>query len=143
MRRENNLLLEQFRSFYFRNYPSDMETLIEYFSIFGGLGIDIDTTKPIIKLIEQHILDNFDILNEKILDLTLNSKENQRLLRAFAIGDRRIFSAFNRAGLNNGNGGSALNSLAQKGILSVEYSREKASTKKTPTKGKTAKKSKA
>jgi len=129
MRRENNLLLEQFRSFYFRNYPADMEILIEYFSIFGGLGIDIDTTKPILKLIKQHILDNFDILNEKILDLTLNSKENQRLLRAFAIGDRRIFSAFNRAGLNNGNGGAALNELERCGVVSLEYSREKVPNK--------------
>ena len=34
----NSKLLNQFRSFYFRNYPDDMEIQIEYFAVFGGLG---------------------------------------------------------------------------------------------------------
>ncbi len=117
-------LLNQFRSFYFRNYPDDMETQITYFSIFGGLGWDIDTTVPIKTLIQTHILENFSSLNEKIEELTLGEQNNKRLLRALAIGDRRIFSAFNRAGLNNGNGGAALNFLQEKGLVSIEYSRE-------------------
>jgi len=117
-------LLNQFRSFYFRNYPDDMETLIDYFAIFGGLGWDIDTSKSITFIIEELILQNFDILNQKMEELTLSQPNNKRLLRALAIGDRRIFSAFNRAGLNNANGGSALNYLEEKGLVSIEYSRE-------------------
>ena len=117
-------LLNQFRSFYFRNYPDDMEVQIDYFSVFGGLGWDIDTTKPINILIEELILQNFSSLNEKIEELTLGDINNKKLLRALAIGDRRIFSAFNRAGLNNGNGGAALNYLQEKGLISIEYSRE-------------------
>ncbi len=120
----NSKLLNQFRSFYFRNYPDDMELQIEYFSVFGGLGWDIDISKPIIQLIESIILDNFDILNEKMQELTMNDKNNKRLLRALATGDRRIFSSFKRAGLNNANGGSALNYLQEKGLISIEYSRE-------------------
>ena len=117
-------LLDQFRSFYFRNYPNDMEVAIEYFSVFGGLGLDIDTAQPIEMLVEEHILKNFDTIYEKIETLTLHDKNNKRLLRALAIGDRRIFSAFNRAGLNNGNGGASLNYLHEKGIVQIEYSRE-------------------
>ncbi|MCD6433121.1 MAG: DUF234 domain-containing protein, partial [Sulfurimonas sp.] len=117
-------LLNQFRSFYFRNYPDDMEVLIEYFAVFGGLGWEIDTSKPITFLIEELILQNFDIFNEKIDQLTLSKQENKRLLRALAVGDRRIFSAFNKAGLNNANGGSCLNYLQEKGIINIEYSRE-------------------
>ena len=117
-------LLNQFRSFYLRNYPDDMEIQISYFAIFGGLGWDIDTSKDIRLLIEEHILQNFSTLNEKIKTLTLNEQNNKRLLRALAVGDRRIFSAFNRAGLNNGNGGAALNYLQDKGLISIEYSRE-------------------
>jgi len=117
-------LLNQFRSFYFRNYPEDMEIQIDYFAIFGGLGWSIDTTKPIKILIEELILQNFSALNEKIDALTLGEANNKRLLRALAVGDRRIFSAFNRAGLNNGNGGAALNFLEEKGLISIEYSRE-------------------
>jgi len=117
-------LLNQFRSFYYRNYPDDMEIQINYFSVFGGLGWSIDTTKPMITLIKEHILDNFSTLNEKIDALTDNDSNNKRLLRALAIGDRRIFSAFNKAGLNNGNGGAALNYLQESGLISIEYSRE-------------------
>ncbi len=122
-------LLDQFRSFYFRNYPDDMEIQISYFSIFGGLGFDIDTTKPLELLIDEHILENFEELRTKIKELTLNEENNKRLLRALAIGDRRIFSAFNRAGLNNGNGGAALNFLQERGLITLEYSRESAPKK--------------
>lgn len=120
----NGNLLNQFRSFYFRNYPADMETQIEYFSVFGGLGWDVDTSQPIVLLIKELILENFEALHEKIDQLTLGEQNNKRLLRALAVGDRRIFSAFKRAGLNNGNGGAALNYLQEKGIVQIEYSRE-------------------
>jgi len=84
----NTKLLEQFRSFYFRNYPDDMESQIEYFAIFGGLGWDIDTSKPIQFLIEDLILENFDELNAKIEQLTLDERNNQRLLTALAVGEQ-------------------------------------------------------
>ncbi len=128
----NNKLLDQFRSFYFRNYPDDMELQIEYFAVFGGLGWEIDTSKNITLLIKEHILENFDMLNEKMEQLTLSDQHNKKLLRALAIGDRRIFSAFNRAGLNNANGGSALNYLQEKGLIQIEYSREEPARSLSP-----------
>ncbi|MFT7861192.1 MAG: DUF234 domain-containing protein [Sulfurimonas sp.] len=121
----NLRLLEQFRSFYFKNYPDDMETQIAYFSVFGGLDWEIDTTKDLKELILTLVLENFDELYEKVQELTLGDKYNKRLLRALAVGDRRIFSAFKKAGLNNGNGGAALNYLQEKGLIEMEYSREK------------------
>jgi hypothetical protein len=120
----HNKLIDQFRSFYFRNYPDDMELQIEYFSVFGGLDVNIDTSKTFEHLIQELVFDNFEALNEKMTELTFNNKNNKRLLRALAIGDRKIFSAFNRAGLNNSNGGAALNYLQEKGLISIEYSRE-------------------
>ena len=101
-----------------------METQISYFAVFGGLNWQIDTHSEISHLIRSLILENFETLNKKINDLTLENEANKRLLKALAIGDRRIFSAFNKAGLNNGNGGGALNYLQEKGILQIEYSRE-------------------
>ncbi|CAI6156937.1 MAG: hypothetical protein SPLUMA2_SPLUMAMAG2_00654 [uncultured Sulfurimonas sp.] len=121
----NSKLLEQFRSFYFRNYPNDMEIQISYFSVFGGLGWDIDTSKPINELIQELIIENFDILNEKIEELIDTQPSHKRLLQALATGDRKIFSAFKRAGLNNGNGGGALNYLQDVGLIQMEYSRER------------------
>jgi hypothetical protein len=128
----NTKLLEQFRSFYIRNYPDDMETQIEYFAIFGGLGFEVDTTQPITFLIEDLILENFTYLNAKIEELVLGDSINKRLLNALAVGDRRIFSAFNRAGLNNGNGGAALNYLQEKGLVQIEYSREECNKSSNP-----------
>jgi len=120
----NTKLFEQFRSFYARNYPDDMEIQIEYFSVFGGLDLDIDTQKSIPDLLHEVVFNNFDKISKNIRELTLDNQNNKRLLRALAIGDRRIFSAFRRAGLNNGNGGSALNYLQEKGLIQIEYSRE-------------------
>jgi len=129
---KNSKLLEQFRSFYFRNYPDDMETQISYFAVFGGLGLDIDTSKPISTLIIENILDNYETLNTKIKELTFDDNNSKRLLKALATGDRRIFSAFNKARLNNGNGGAALNFLQERGIIQLEYSRERHPRDKNP-----------
>jgi len=128
----NSKLLEQFRSFYFRNYPDDMEVQISYFAVFGGLGWDIDTTQPISTLVKTIILDNYDALHEKMQELTSSEANNKRLLQALATGDRRIFSAFNKAGLNNGNGGAALNFLQDRGLIQMEYSRERHPRDKNP-----------
>jgi AAA+ ATPase superfamily predicted ATPase len=125
-------LLEQFRSFYFKNYPDDMETQISYFAVFGGLEWEIDTTKPITELIQSLILDNFAKIDAKMRELTLNNTLHRKLLKALAVGDRRIFSAFNKAGLNNSNGGLALNFLQEKGLIQLEYSREEHPRDKYP-----------
>lgn len=109
-----------------------METQIAYFAVFGGLDWEIDTTKDLKELIKTLVLDNFETLHAKIEDLTLGSRDYKRLLRSLAVGDRRIFSAFNRAGLNNGNGGAALNYLQEKGLIELEYSREKHPREETP-----------
>lgn len=101
-----------------------MEILVEAFSIFGGLDTPLDLTRPLPKLIEEHILQNYDKLKQNINKITLNEKQNIKLLRAIATGNRKIFSSFNRAGLNNQNGGQALNFLQQMGIIEIEYSRE-------------------
>jgi len=128
----NNRLLEQFRSFYFKNYPDDMETQIAYFAVFGGIEWEIETTKPITELIHLHILKNFKIIDIKMRELTRNDAINRKLLKALATGDRRIFKAFNKAGLNNGNGGAALNYLQERGLIQLEYSREEHPRSKYP-----------
>jgi hypothetical protein len=118
------LLLEQFRSFYYRNYPNDMESAIELFSIFGGLDITLDVTKHKHQLIKEIILDNFNVLDHYVTELLAHNRSATRLLRALSVGDRRIFSSFKKARLNNQNGGMALHFLQEKGLLSIEYSRE-------------------
>lgn len=117
-------LIEQFRSFHFKNYYDDMEVLIEQFAVFGGLDIDIDGSLSVKELIFIHILNDFENINKNIHALVYDDPINIRLLHALAVGDRRIFSAFKRAGLNNGNGGGALEFLQKHEIIEMEYSRE-------------------
>ena len=119
------VLIEQFRYFYFGHYYDEMEKLIQHFGVFGGLEIKVDATLGIKELIHLHIINNFEKLNKKILTIVENDPINIRLLHALAVGDRRIFSAFKRAGLNNGNGGGALEFLKERGLISLEYSRER------------------
>jgi len=130
----NNSLLEQFRAFYYRNFPNDMETQITYFAVFGGIDLEVDTTKAIDVLIKELILENFENIDAKMKQLTLNKSINRRLLKSLALGDRRIFSAFNKAGLNNANGGAALNYLQEQGFITLEYSREEHPRERYPKK---------
>jgi len=118
------MIKQQFRSFYFRHMIHDIEKLIEYFSVFGGLGWDIDIDKPLEELIQTQILDNFGSLYNQITDLTTNEPGYLKLLTNLSRGDRRIFSAFNKSGLSNMSGGLSLKHLQEVGVLEAEYSRE-------------------
>lgn len=118
------MLLRKFREFYTANYPQDMESQIELFSIFGGLDISLDTSLSTHELIKEHILANYYKLKFEIDKKVQKSREAHRLLRAIAKGNRKIFSAFNKAGLNNAVGGALLKELEENGVLKMEYSRE-------------------
>jgi len=118
------ILLKQFKSFYYRNYPEDMESAIELFAIFGGLDISIDTSKHADELIVEHILKQYRVLSLYVEKLLLHDRSAMKLLAALSVSDRRIFSSFKRARLNNMNGGVALNLLQRQGIVTIDDSRE-------------------
>jgi len=101
-----------------------MESAIELFSIFGGLDIEIDVSQKKEALILKHILQNFTLLEEYINQLLSYNKNAMKLLRALSIGDRKMFSSFNRAKLNNINGGIALQFLQEHQLVGIELSRE-------------------
>lgn len=124
------MIRQQFRSFYFRHMIHDMERLIEHFSVFGGLGWQIDIDAPLEELIVTEILENFAVLHNQILELTTQEKQYARLLTTLARGDRRIFSAFNKSGLTNLSGGLSLKHLQNTGVLEAEYSREEPADKR-------------
>ncbi len=123
------MLRQQFRSFYFKHMIHDMERLVEYFSVFGGLGWQIDIDAPLEELIETEILENFAILHNQILTLTTDEPQYSRLLTTLARGDRRIFSAFNKTGVTNLYGGLSLKHLQNTSVLEAEYSREEPAVK--------------
>lgn len=118
------MLRQQFRSFYFHHMIHDMEKLVEHFSVFGGLGWQIDIDAPLEELIETVILENYATLHNQILTLVTDDSQYSRLLTTLARGDRRIFSAFNKTGVSNLYGGLSLKHLQNTGVLETEYSRE-------------------
>jgi len=126
------MLLQQLRSFYYLHQPYDMERLVEYFGVFGGIDVMVDIDAPIEEQIEKQILDHYGHFYNAIAELVLDEKVHYRLLRAFAKGDRRMHSAFKRARLSNEKGGSALAFLQNAGILEIEFSREQPPVKLHP-----------
>lgn len=117
-------LLQQFRSFYFQNNPKDLEQAIEYFSVFGGTGWNVDMDKPLIELVETKLLKNYAYIHGDITKLTQSNKVSHSLLSAIAMGDRRMFSSFKRARLSREEGDAAVDTLYDCGLIALEYSLE-------------------
>ncbi len=126
------LLIDRLREFYHSTYPEDMETLIRYYAVFGGSGLDIDTTLPLETLIETEILDRFGEHYNRIHTDLLERPETVALLEAVAGGDRRIHSACRRAHLSETRGGEIFSHLQRAGILDLEPSREAPPQKRHP-----------
>ena len=104
-----------------------METAVEYFTIFGGLDVDIDTNIPVDKLIEIHILKRYKYLRNFIADITKGDPEYSKILTAIAIGDRRTNSAFRKVGISFDNGIEIVDDLCDLKVLKLEKSLQKLS----------------
>ena len=117
-------LLQQFRSFCFQNNATDIEKAIEYFAVFGGMGWNVDMSKPLEELIEEKVLANYRYIHGDITKITQSNKSYHALLTALASGDRREHSAFRRAGLQRREGEESAAFLIKNGLLIRENSQE-------------------
>ena len=99
-----------------------METAVKYFIVFGGLNIKIDTTKPIVELIEKHILNEYNSLRYEINSITGGYKVDHAILTGIALGDRRTNSSFKRAFVTFEEGMKCVEKLADRGIIEIESS---------------------
>lgn len=99
-----------------------MEKAIEYFTVFGGLDIKIDTNKPLLELIEKHLLNDYKQLRTQINSLTGGYKVDHAILTGAALGDRRTQTAFKKAHVSFEEGMKCVESLCEKGIIELESS---------------------
>ncbi|RXJ95633.1 hypothetical protein CRV00_04110 [Malaciobacter molluscorum] len=76
-----------------------MQTAVNYFAVFGGLDIKVDTTKPLGTLITRHILKEYDKIQKDIENITNNDSIYHKLLSGIALGDGRVSTTFKRADL--------------------------------------------
>lgn len=113
-----------FSDFFHRNLPRDMEQCVELFAIFGGIEAPIDADAPVEELLQRHIVDEFENHHSRLLSPLENDPLYPRLLRAVALGDRRLDSAYRRARTGRARGADAFAFLRRSGYLYLEYSRE-------------------
>ncbi|MCH9740831.1 MAG: DUF234 domain-containing protein [Epsilonproteobacteria bacterium] len=117
-------LLQQFRSFCFQNNATHLETAIEYFAVFGGMGWRVDMSKPLDELIEEKVLKNYRYIHADITTITQSNPIHHKLLSALATGDRREHSAFKKARVKREEGEDSIDFLIEKGILVLDKSVE-------------------
>ncbi len=122
---KNPTLLQHFRSFCYQNHATDFEQAVEYFTVFGGMGWNIDFSKPIDTLIEEKVLRNYRYIHGDIAHTTKSKPLYHALLSAIASGDRREFSAFKKANVKREEGEEAIDWLIKKGVLVFDRSVEK------------------
>jgi len=118
-------LLEHFRSFAYQNTIKDFQVALEYFAVFGGTGWDIDTSKPIEKLIEEKILSNYAPLHKTMTRYTHNNPIYHLLLSLVASGVEHEHDAFKKAKIGKDKGEEAIDYLEQKSLITFDLSLEK------------------
>ncbi|AXX89622.1 DUF234 domain-containing protein [Arcobacter suis] len=99
-----------------------METAVQYFIVFGGLNIKIDTTKPLLELIEKHILNEYTNLRYEINTISGGYKVDHAILTGIAQGDRRTNSSFKRAFVSFEEGMKCVEKLVDRGLIEIESS---------------------
>jgi len=118
-------LLAQFRSFCFQNKATDFEKAVEYFSVFGGMGWQVDMTKPLEDLIEEKVLKNYRYIHGDLTKTTHSKPTYHAMLTAIATGDRREHSAFKKVNIGREEGEEVIDFLIKDGFLVFDKSVEK------------------
>jgi len=122
---KQSTILQQFRSFCYQNNAKNLETALEYFAVFGGMGWRVDMNIPIEQLIEEKVLNNYRYIHGDITKITQSKEIHHKILSALALGDRREHSAFKKAQVDRNHGEESIDFLIAEGILQADKSIEK------------------
>ena len=101
-----------------------MEDAIEYFAVFGGLGMEIDMNIPLEELIVTNILDRYKYLRNDINAYTTKDELFPAILTGAATGDRRTNSTFKRAKVAYNDGMDCVEDLLDLDVIKLESSFE-------------------
>jgi len=118
-------LLQHFRSFSFQNNISDFDKALEYFTVFGGTGWDIDTSKSVATLIEEKVLANYEALHESMTRYTHNNGLYHMMLSIIALGVNYENDVFKKAKVGKDKGEEAIDYLESKSLIKFDLSVEK------------------
>ncbi|MEA1953972.1 MAG: DUF234 domain-containing protein [Campylobacterota bacterium] len=118
-------LLQHFRSFAYQNNIKDFNKALEYFSVFGGTGWDIDTSKSLDILIKEKVLSNYEPIHNGITRFTHGNALYHMLLSIIALGESHEDAVFKKARVGRDKGEEAVDYLEMKSLLKFDTSVEK------------------
>ncbi len=118
-------LLQHFRSFAYQNNIKDFDTALEYFTVFGGTGWNVDTSKSLEVLIEEKVLKNYLPIHEGITKFTHGNALYHMLLSIIALGECHEDLVFKKGRVGRDKGEEAMDYLAMKSLLRFDTSVEK------------------
>ncbi len=118
-------LLQHFRSFAYQNNIRDFDKALEYFTVFGGTGWIIDTSKSVDTLIQEKILNNYQPLHKSMTRYTHNNPVYHKLLSFVALGSEYELDIFKKAKIGRDRGEEAIDYLIQKSLFKFDLSVEK------------------
>ena len=118
-------LLQHFRSFAYQNNIKDFDTALEYFTVFGGTGWDVDVSKSVATLIEEKILSNYEPLHESMTRYTHNNGLYHMILTIIALGVNHENDVFKKAKVGRDKGEEAIDYLVSKSLIKFDLSVEK------------------
>jgi len=117
-------LLQHFRSFAYQNKIRDLDKALEYFTVFGGTGWDVDASKSLDELIEEKVLRNYEPLHKSMTRYTHNNPVYHMLLSLVALGVNHEHEAFKKAKVGRDRGEEAMDYLEKKSLLKFDLSVE-------------------
>ncbi|PHS32831.1 MAG: ATPase [Sulfurovum sp.] len=118
-------LLEHFRSFAYVNDIKDFDTALEYFTVFGGTGWELDTSKSVDTLIKEKVLSNYEPIHNGIIRFTHGNALYHMLLSIIALGENHEDAVFKKARVGREKGEEAMDYLEMKSLLRFDSSVEK------------------
>ncbi len=118
-------LLQHFRSFAYQNNIKDFDTALEYFTVFGGTGWDVDVSKSVATLIEEKILSNYEPLHKSMTRYTHNNGLYHMILTIIALGVNHENDVFKKAKVGRDKGEEAIDYLVSKSLIKFDLSVEK------------------
>jgi hypothetical protein len=122
---KNPTLLQHFRSFSYQNNIKDFDKALEYFTVFGGTGWDVDTSKSVDALIEEKVLSNYEALHESMTQHTHNNGLYHRVLSIIALGVNHENDVLKKAKVDRDKGEEAIDYLVSKNLIKFDLSVEK------------------
>jgi len=118
-------LLQHFRSFAYQNNIRDFDTALEYFTVFGGTGWSVDTSKSLEVLIEEKVLRNYVSIHDGITKFTHGNALYHMLLSIIALGECHEDAVFKKGRVGRDKGEEAIDYLEKKSLLKFDFSVEK------------------